>query len=88
MYRSLATTLLISFLLLAALVTPAFGISVSYTAGDGSSAVSSWSFHLDDANSLREETMLGSDRLYQRPAGRGTGSNSISSSREREWLPG
>jgi hypothetical protein len=78
MYRSSAALLSIFILFCTAFTVPASSISVSYSAGDGSSAVSSSeNFHLDDATSLREETMLGTDRLYQARQAEGTGSNSI-----------
>jgi hypothetical protein len=78
MFRSLATSLFIFFLLFAAHATPALGISVSYSAGDSGSVVSSTErLNMDDTASLREATMLDSDKLYQTRQASGSGTNSI-----------
>jgi hypothetical protein len=78
MCRSFAKSLLISYLLLAAHVTPAWAISISYNTGDGSKAVSSWeNFNLDDTAFLSEATILDSGKLYQTKQAAGSGSNSI-----------
>jgi hypothetical protein len=78
MYRGFATSLMIYFLLLAAHVTPASAISISYNTGEGGKAVSSWqNFNLDDAAFLSEATILDSGKLYQTRQAAGSGSNSI-----------
>lgn len=62
-------------------MTPALGISVSYSTGDGSGSVGSTaSFDLDDSTSLHEEAVLAGGELSQTRTASGTGKNTIASS--------
>lgn len=73
--------IIISLILLSFFVAPAFGVSVSYSAGDsGSSTSSSANYDLDDSTSLRADAILADDGIFETRDAKGSGDNSIEAS--------
>ncbi len=81
MIFKLLSSTLTCIVIVCAFASPAFGISLSCSSGDGGGAASSSeSFNLDDSTSLKENLVLGSGSISMDRLAAGTGKNSLKQS--------
>jgi hypothetical protein len=78
LYGKIYSTLIASLIFLSTIVTPALGVSLRCSAGDGDTAMtSSGNYKLDKTTALKEETVISMDNIYYERQACGSGKNSI-----------
>jgi hypothetical protein len=80
MNEKLFSSMIASLFIISLIVTPALGVSISYSGGDsGTAMTSSGDYKLDDSTALSESTIISMDNIYQERHASGSGLNNLNS---------